>query len=161
MAGELVPVRRLLLAAIGAVVAMAVIGSCATDAGHHVDAEPGCRAHAGPEPADLLDWQTDYDQPHPAVSCVVGDGILAGWWQWHEFSAPDCTYVAVLPVEGPDEDGDLFWSRRNAIEPVQLRAGDVVVGYATVGVGNSGPISSTARAECFLEHIGPEDGPEE
>lgn len=87
---------------------------------------------------------------------MVGEGILAGWWQWHEFSAPDCTYVAVLPVDGPDDDGNPFWSRRNATEPVQLREGDVVLGYATVGVGSSGPITATAHAQCFLEYLGAE-----
>lgn len=159
MIGDLRPVWRSFLAVLGAATLAAITGSCANDAAYHVDAAPGCRAHVGPEPAELLNWQTDYDRPHPAVSCVVGEGISAGWWQWHESSVPDCTYVAVLPVDGPDEAVAL-WSRRNAIEPVQLREGDVVVGYATVGVGNSGPISSTARAECFLEYIGPEDDPE-
>lgn len=155
MSSDLRPVRLLLTAVVAAVV-MAIIGSCASDAGHHVDAGPGCKAHAGPEPADLLDWRTDFDEPHPEVSCEVGEGILAGWWQWHEFSAPDCTYVAVLPIDGPDEDGNPFWSRRNAIEPMQLRQGDVVIGYATADVGNSGPISAIASAECFLEHLGTE-----
>ena len=141
---------------VGAAVVMAITGSCASDTGHHVDAPPGCYAHAGPEPADLLDWRTDFDEPHPEVSCVVGEGILAGWWQWHEFSASDCTYVAVLPVDGPDEDGNPFWPRRNAIEPVQLHEGDLVVGYATVGVGSSGPVTATASAACYLEFLGPE-----
>lgn len=147
---------RLLPAAIAVAFFATVSGACASDAGHHVDAGPGCKAHAGPEPADSLDWRTNFDEPHPEVSCVVGEGIRAGWWQWHEFSGPDCTYVAVLPVGGPDEGGNSFWSRRNAIEPVQLREGDVVVGYATVGVGNSGPISATAKAQCFLEYLGTE-----
>lgn len=85
---------------------------------------------------------------------MVGTGIRAGWWQWHEFSASDCTYVAVLLADGADDDGNPSWSRRNAIEPVQLREGDLVIGYATADVGNWGPISGTARAECFLEHLG-------
>ncbi|MYA27285.1 MAG: hypothetical protein F4091_03495 [Acidimicrobiales bacterium] len=163
MFGDSQPARRRLAITIAALTCATASAACATGSGypasvgghdHGGDGYLECQAHTGPEPAVLLDWRTDPDEPHPEVSCVVGTGIRAGWWQWHEFSASDCTYVAVLLADGVDDDGNPSWSRRNAIEPVQLREGDLVIGYATADVGNWGPISGTSRAECFLEYLG-------
>lgn len=139
------------------------------------EVEQPCYAHSGPEPAELLDWRVKYSsaidssydysqggpqiQGHPEVSCEVGVGILAGWWQWHTMSSHDCAYLAVETADGAGPADDSDWSRLNPIEPILLSEGDVVVGYQTVGQDASRLIGATSHPECFLEYIDPEDQP--
>ncbi len=116
-----------------------------------------CKAHDGPEPADLLDWLDERGAPQPEVSCVVGEGILAGWWQWHELSATKCIYVAVDSGNKIDQYSHRSQSRRDATEPILLRAGEIVNGYSDTAGTDSSFIAGTSHPNCFLEHIAPEN----
>lgn len=130
-----------------------------------------CYAHAGPEPAELLDWRvefssmTDYSQGgpqiqgHPEVSCEVGVGIRAGWWQWHRLSSPGCGHLAVERADGAGSASSADRSQRDPIEPVLLSEGEVVVGYELVVQGDARFMAGTSFPECFLEHIALEEEP--
>ncbi|WP_419553095.1 hypothetical protein [Candidatus Poriferisodalis sp.] len=116
-----------------------------------------CRAHSGPEPVDLLDWRDEPGTQHPEVSCVVGEGILAGWWQWHELSATDCIFVVVDSGDEVDRHLHPSQSRRDAREPILLREGEIVEGYSESGNTGSSFTAGISHPSCFLEHIAPED----
>ena len=118
-----------------------------------------CRAHTGPEPVDRLDWRHVRYESSPEVSCVVGMGILPGWWQWHQFSAPSCIYVVVDTGDELDQALHPSQRRRDAREPIPLREGEIVKGYSDNGREFSRFIAATSHPECFLEHIAPEDQP--
>lgn len=151
-----------------------MLGACATDAadrdgdGARNNAGLPCYAHDGPEPADLLDWRVEFSstsdysqggpqiQGHAEVSCEVGIGILAGWWQWHELSSPDCEYVAVETPDGADSDGATDGSRIDPTEPILLNSGDVVAGIGMVIQDESRSMTGTNHPECFLEYLGTE-----
>lgn len=115
-----------------------------------------CRAHSGPEPAEALDWRSDFDEDHPDVSCRVGKGIRAGWWQWHGHSADECLHVAVSPSATAELPDGQARSRRDAREPIVLNEDDVVTGFTTEDSGSAGYIAATERPQCFLEFVGTE-----
>ncbi|WP_419838965.1 hypothetical protein [Candidatus Poriferisodalis sp.] len=139
--------------AMAAILVASLLGACA---------EPQsaglwhCRAHSGPEPAELLDWQSDFGEDHPDVSCRVGEGIRAGWWRWHMLSADECRSVTVRPSATAELPEGQSRSRRDAREPIVLNVGDVVTGFTTEDSGESGLIAATSLGYCFLEYQGPE-----
>ena len=145
--------RRWLRVAVSAFALSAVLGACA-------DSQQGglwhCRAHSGPEPAELLDWQSDLDEDHPDVSCRVGEGIRTGWWRWHALSADECRSVTVRPSATAELPEGQSRSRRNAREPIILNSGDVVTGFTTEDLEGSGSIAATSLGYCFLEYHGPD-----
>ncbi|WP_419864852.1 hypothetical protein [Candidatus Poriferisodalis sp.] len=134
--------------------AAALLGGCAEELGQGGLWE--CRAHSGPEPAELLDWRSDHDEPHPDVSCRVGVGIRAGWWHWHELSGHECRHVAVSASATAELPEGQSRSRRDAREPILLNAGDVVTGFTTEDSGATGYIAATSISQCFLEFVGTE-----
>lgn len=131
-------------------------GGCAEDVGQGGLWE--CRAHSGPEPVELLDWRTEHDKPHATVSCRVGVGIRAGWWQWHSFSSDGCRSVAVRPSATADLPDGQSRSRRDAREPIVLNDDDVVTGFTFADNGGSpeGVIAATTGPLCLLEFVGTE-----
>ena len=118
-----------------------------------------CRAHAGPEPVDRLDWKDDSGASHPEVSCEVGVGILPGWWQWSEQSSPKCIYVVVDTGDELDQASHQSHTRRDARSPILLSEGEIVQGYSDTKDEFSSYIAATSHPTCFLEHLAPEDQP--
>ena len=118
-----------------------------------------CRAHSGPEPVDRLDWHGSFGSSQPEVSCEVGVGILAGWWQWTEQSSPECIYVAVDTGDELDQALHRSHTRRDARSPILLSEGEIVQGYSDSKDEYSGYTAATSYPVCFLEHIAPEGEP--
>ena len=118
-----------------------------------------CRAHSGPEPADRLDWSADFGSSHPEVSCEVGVGIVAGWWQWAEQSSPECIYVVVDTGDELDQQLHRSQTRRDARSPILLSEGEIVQGYADTEDEYSGFTAATSYPVCFLEYIATEGEP--
>ena len=60
-------------------------------------------------------------------------GILAGWWQWSDQSAPDCIYVVVDTGDELDQALHQSQTRRDARSPILLSEGEIVQGYSDSG----------------------------
>ena len=121
----------------------------------HDAADWKCYAHAqvGPEPATELDWQVSSFDDHPSVSCVVGEGIAAGWWRWQN-PIGNCRF---LVVEDADDRNHHRLRRIDASEPVELIAGESVRGYALSGDDHDPFRINTTMAECTLQYEGPDE----
>ena len=118
-----------------------------------------CHAHASPEPADRLDWTGEFASAQPEASCEVGVGILPGWWQWGEQSAPNCIYVVVTTGDGLGQAPHEGHTRRDARSPILLSDGEVVLGYSDAEDVASSYVAATSSPVCILEHKAPEDLP--
>ncbi len=127
------------------------------------DAQPGadvtrdeadwtCYAHADPGLATELNWSSASPGDHADVSCVVGEGITAGWWQWR---APggDCAYLVTQDADDPDRHR---LRRRDAAEPLLLTAGESVWGYSESSDSFAPFTISTTVTQCVLQLVEPE-----
>lgn len=127
------------------------------------DAQPGadvtrdeadwtCYAHVDPELATELNWSSASPGDHADVSCVVGEGITAGWWQWR---APggNCAYLVTQDADDPDRHR---LRRRDATEPLLLTAGESVWGYSESSDRFAPFTISTTVTDCVLQLVEPE-----
>ena len=116
------------------------------------EADWKCYAHDSPEPATELDWYVTTSEDHPDVSCVVGEGIAAGWWRWHDRWA-GCGFVVIQVADDPER---LRLQRRDASEPILLTASESVAGYSD-GEENFSPFTvSKTWPDCTLQLVEPE-----
>lgn len=86
------------------------------------------------------------------MSCVVGEGIAAGWWQWRN---PTDTCKDLVTEDADVTDHQLV-RRRDATDPLLLTEGESVWDYAE-SPENFAPFTvSSTLSMCILEYIGPE-----
>ena len=113
-----------------------------------------CHSHSntGPEPATELDWTPASFDEDLGVSCVVGEGIAAGWWRWH-VPGGDCTYLVTQDADDPDRRQ---LRRRDASELLLLTEGESVWGYSESDDDRSPFTVSTSTTTCILQFIEPE-----
>ncbi len=116
------------------------------------EADWTCYAHVGPEPATQLDWSKASPDDHAGVSCVVGEGIAAGWWRWHNPS-DTCRYLVTQDADDPDRHR---LRRRDASELLLLTAGESVWGYSASADDLAPFTISTTATQCILDFFGPE-----
>ena len=115
----------------------------------HSEADWTCYAHVGPEPATELNWSEASPDDHADVSCVVGEGIAAGWWRWHT-AGDACTYLVTQDADDPDRQR---LRRRDATERLLLTAGESVWGYSDSADDMEPFTISTTVTQCILQFV--------